>query len=1060
MAAANGSPGEGGPSDTHVDEPPASPRGALDATVRTFLIADVRGYTRFTQEFGDEEAGGLAAAFAALARESVESQGGEVIELRGDEALCMFGSARQALRAAVDLQLRFRQRTEDGPAFALPIGIGLDAGEAVPIEGGYRGGALNTASRLCSLAAPGQILATDTVVSLARRLEGIRFAERRPVRLKGLEKPVRIIEVVPEAGLPPLPEASETKRRRLTKGRAAILAAAGAALLAAAVALAIVRATGADYLSQLDPYAIGAIDAEGAGIEAQLTVGTRPTAIATGGGFLWVTSETDGTLSRVDSESRTTESVRVGESADGVAYGGKSIWVTDGEERTLVQVDPESLRIVQTIGVGNGPRAIAVGEGAVWVANSIDGTVSRIDLGSGKKSAIPVAPSPAGIALGAGSVWVTSEANGTVVRLDPRSGAVVEAISVGNGPTAVAFGEGSVWIANRQDGTVWRIDPSTSSVTATIDVGANPAGVATDSGAVWVTTEGDGTLVRIDPDADEIDETIPVTSSPSGIALDDGTVWVTTLPSLASHRGGVLRVETPPVGCECIDPAFSGSWVEGQVAWPLAYDGLVAYRRVGGIAGTQLVGNLVNRLPAPTDGGRTYTFQLRPGILFSDGSPLRASDFRYSLERLLTINPDYFFYYSAIVGASECSSRPPERCDLSEGIEVNDHAGLITIRLTDADPDFLYKLAIPFASVVPTGTPLRVVRTEPIPTTGAYRIASFDPDEELKLIRNPHFRAWSKDARPDGYPDEIRFHLSEDVEAQLAAVEEGQADWMFDPPLERQQALLTGYPGQLHSDAAPWTDYMFLNTRVPPFDDIRVRQALNYAVDREKVVEFMGGPAAARTTCQVLPPALPGFQPYCPYTSKSNPAGTWAAPDMARARSLVTASGTKGARIEVLAAEAYGRLEYSRYVTMVLRRLGYRSSLRIVPREDYYAYVGDSRNRAQIGPVGWYADAAPAFFLRDLFSCASFQPRDPSNLNFSQFCDRRIDAQMRRAGAAQTADPVSGNALWAGVDHALVDQAAALPLVNALPVTFVSERVGNYQFHPQWATLLDQLWVE
>jgi class 3 adenylate cyclase len=99
VAAANGSPGEGGPSDTQVDELPASRRGALDATVRTFLIADVRGYTRFTQEFGDEEAGRLAAAFAALARESVESHGGEVIELRGDEALCVFGSARQALRA-------------------------------------------------------------------------------------------------------------------------------------------------------------------------------------------------------------------------------------------------------------------------------------------------------------------------------------------------------------------------------------------------------------------------------------------------------------------------------------------------------------------------------------------------------------------------------------------------------------------------------------------------------------------------------------------------------------------------------------------------------------------------------------------------------------------------------------------------------------------------------------------------------------------------------------------------------------------------------------------------
>ena len=116
--------------------------------VRTFLIVDVRGYTRFTQTLGDEEGARLAASFAALTRKAVTAMGGEVIELRGDEALCVFRSARQALRTAVKLQVRFRERIEGQPAFPLGIGIGLDAGEAVPVEGGYRGGALNLAARL------------------------------------------------------------------------------------------------------------------------------------------------------------------------------------------------------------------------------------------------------------------------------------------------------------------------------------------------------------------------------------------------------------------------------------------------------------------------------------------------------------------------------------------------------------------------------------------------------------------------------------------------------------------------------------------------------------------------------------------------------------------------------------------------------------------------------------------------------------------------------------------------------------------------------------------------
>ncbi|MBA2361579.1 MAG: adenylate/guanylate cyclase domain-containing protein, partial [Actinobacteria bacterium] len=252
------------------EETAPSQRGSFAPAILTFLIADVRGYTRFTQERGDEEAGRLAAAFADLARETVLSCGGELIELRGDEALCVFGSARQAVRTAVELQMRFRRETDDGPGFPLPIGVGLDAGEAVRIEGGYRGGALNTAARLCSLAGPGQILATDTVVSLARRLEGIRFVERRPVRLKGLEKPVRVIEVVPEAGLPPLPVVTTRKRPRVTPNRLAGAVVAGIALVAAVVAVVLARTSGNDFLSRVDANAIGVIDAEAAGIASQV----------------------------------------------------------------------------------------------------------------------------------------------------------------------------------------------------------------------------------------------------------------------------------------------------------------------------------------------------------------------------------------------------------------------------------------------------------------------------------------------------------------------------------------------------------------------------------------------------------------------------------------------------------------------------------------------------------------------------------------------------------------------------------------------------------------------
>jgi WD40 repeat protein/class 3 adenylate cyclase len=172
------------------------------AEIKIFLIADVRGYTRFTQERGDEAAARLAARFAAVSREGVENAGGSVIELRGDEALAVFSSPRQALRAAIELQARFVEETSSDPTLPLSVGIGLDAGEAVPVEGGYRGAPLNVAARLCALAAPGEVLVTQEVVHLARRVDGVRFLDQGPIRLKGIEHPVHVVKVVVETANP------------------------------------------------------------------------------------------------------------------------------------------------------------------------------------------------------------------------------------------------------------------------------------------------------------------------------------------------------------------------------------------------------------------------------------------------------------------------------------------------------------------------------------------------------------------------------------------------------------------------------------------------------------------------------------------------------------------------------------------------------------------------------------------------------------------------------------------------------------------------------------------
>src|SRR5690348_4695003 len=122
---------------------PAPPVSGVD--IRTFLIADVRGYTRFTRQHGSEKAARLAQRFAELVGDAVASRAGRVVELRGDEALAVFSSERQAVRAAIELQATLSEETRADPDLPLPVGIGIDAGEVVPVGDGFRGSALNLA---------------------------------------------------------------------------------------------------------------------------------------------------------------------------------------------------------------------------------------------------------------------------------------------------------------------------------------------------------------------------------------------------------------------------------------------------------------------------------------------------------------------------------------------------------------------------------------------------------------------------------------------------------------------------------------------------------------------------------------------------------------------------------------------------------------------------------------------------------------------------------------------------------------------------------------------------
>ena len=167
--------------------------------VRTFVIADVRGYSRFTEQHGDELAARLAAKFADLVNASIEELGGELVEVRGDEALAVFTSARQAIRAAVELQAQFEDETEADSTLPLRVGIGVDSGEAVELpDGTFRGAALNVAARLCARARAGEVIVSEATTRLSGRLAGLEYSDRGRVHLKNIPDPIHILEVYSE----------------------------------------------------------------------------------------------------------------------------------------------------------------------------------------------------------------------------------------------------------------------------------------------------------------------------------------------------------------------------------------------------------------------------------------------------------------------------------------------------------------------------------------------------------------------------------------------------------------------------------------------------------------------------------------------------------------------------------------------------------------------------------------------------------------------------------------------------------------------------------------------
>jgi YVTN family beta-propeller protein len=885
-----------------------------------------------------------------------------------------------------------------------------------------------------------------TVYRSARRRLSNELGLEPSAELRGLER--RILEQDPSlAGSIASPSALRPRR----VGRVRLVAAALAlAAVAASVITGVELGTGGSSASPARGSTAGVFElGRGSAVVGGSSLGGETTAMAEDASSIWLAVPDAARVMRVDRASRrVVDQVPVSGTPAALAIGGRAVWVASLLGSTLTRIDRTTYTPTRISLGGARAAALAFGFGQLWVADATDDTLLGFDPGGTLRQTVQLDLDPTALAVGARALWVAGQGGngeGLLERIDPHSGARIP-IRVGNGPVAVAVGDSAVWVANSLDSTVSKVDPESDTVVGTISVGSNPVALAINGGSVFVANEYGSSVSRIDARSGVVKGTTAVGGGPTALVSAGGRIWVGTR-TLGAHRGGALvLLHTRSLA---LDPAMQGD-LPATVSDGLTYDALLTHPHTGGPQALLLIPDLAETVPTPTDDNTTYTFQLRPQpIYYSDGRIVRASDFRRAIERLYRIGVASSGS-TTIIGVDACTAK---RCDLSRGIVTNDAARTITFHLRAPDPYFLDKTSWLGTAPVPPGTQLRPTSEHPIPATGPYMIASAN-SREIRYVRNPHFREWSHAAQPDGNPDVIVMRYGLTAAQETREVEEGKADWTggaAEPiPAALQPELRTRFPAQLHYFPFAETDFLRLNITQPPFNDVRVRKALNLAIDRAALVRIWGR-VISTPTCQVLPPSFLGYRRYCPYTRGGPRAdGRWTAPDLEQARRLVAASGTKGEPITV-----WGRSDgpihepaVVPYIVGVLRRLGYHARARLVPSNyiDDHPQLGTT---IQLIPEGLANGGTGDFFSN---ACSTF---GRSNHRWF-FCDPLLERTIRAAVTLEVRNPRAAGILWARIDREFVDRAAWVPMVNVRWVEFVSARVHNYEADPTVGFIADQ----
>jgi peptide/nickel transport system substrate-binding protein len=523
---------------------------------------------------------------------------------------------------------------------------------------------------------------------------------------------------------------------------------------------------------------------------------------------------------------------------------------------------------------------------------------------------------------------------------------------------------------------------------------------------------------------------------------------VSACGSSSSGGGGTVAVlmGTPP---DSLDPGVAASLQSAEATW-ITYTGLVTYAHASGEAGTKLIPGVAQALPVVSNGGRTYTFTLRKGLVYSNGAPLHASDFTHAVERAISLNwGGKGFLLENIAGAEAFDKH---KAPSISGIHTDDATGTVAIQLNAPSGTFLNVLAFPALAPVPASTPMTALPNNPPPGIGPYKIAKVVPNRSFSLLRNSY---WPKDAIP-GIPSghvNVNVEVVSNNQTETEEVLNGGAD-VFDfndtiPPtllaLVESQAA-----GRFTREQTGSNEFFFLNVKAKPFSSPLVREAVNYALDRRALQRLASG--MLTPACFFIPSSVPGHPSGpCPY---GEPDGE---PNLAKARELVKQSGMAGTNVTVWGGARAPHKEFVDYYASVLNSIGLKASVKIVADAQYFATVGNLSTNPQTGWLSFSEDfPSPADFYQ-LFNAHSILPQE--NHNLSQVDDPHIQSEIEALSQVSFSHLQSVIGRWQALEEYTARKAYVAVFGYDEVPKFTSERIdfGALVFHPvygtDWSTL-------